>query len=129
MSNLRVLLAATMAAGALTTLPVATAQAASAQTSARTSASAAATAPVHRAALACSRPKGGRSNYSWGDGRTSVTVYFNNHCSHRVSAKLHIKNAIGRNYTICMTTNGGTQGKKKYSIGAARTLTAITKGC
>ncbi|MBE1586963.1 hypothetical protein ACFPOI_00905 [Nonomuraea angiospora] len=118
--NLRLLVVAAVTASTLTTLSTGTAQAATSNQ---------ASAPVHRASISCSRPKGAKANYSWGDGRTSVTVYFNNHCSHKVGAKLHIKNSIGPNYTLCLTTNGGTKGKKKYSIGAARTLTAITSGC
>jgi hypothetical protein len=83
----------------------------------------------YRTSLACKAPKKAKSNYSWGDGRSSVTVYFNNHCGHKVHARLHIKNSIGGNFTKCLVTNGGTKGKKKFHIGLASTLTRITLGC
>ncbi|MEO3806108.1 hypothetical protein [Nonomuraea sp. B1E8] len=83
----------------------------------------------YRTSLACKAPKKAKSNYSWGDGRSSVTVYFNNHCSHKMYAKLHIKNSIGGNFKKCLATNGGTKGKKKFHIGLASTLTRITLGC
>ncbi|MGW6504089.1 hypothetical protein [Nonomuraea angiospora] len=76
-SNLRVLAAAVVAASTLTTLAGGAAQAATSSQ-----------APVHRSSLSCGLPAA-KANYSWADGRTSVTVYFNNHCSHKMSAKPH----------------------------------------
>ncbi|GAA3219872.1 hypothetical protein [Nonomuraea helvata] len=116
-------------AGALLAIPTGTAQAtASTEVSTQAGSTDVSMQDVHRASIDCSRPKGKTTNYSWGDGATSVTVYFNNHCSHRVSAKLHIKSAFG-DYTKCLRTNGGTEGRKKFDIGLAGTLTGISKGC
>ncbi|WP_188196063.1 hypothetical protein [Nonomuraea sp. SYSU D8015] len=128
--NVRILVAAAVTAGALTTLPGGTAQAVvPVATSAQVTRSTQQAGIKHKASIKCTTPRGARTNFSWGDGITTVTVYFNNHCSHRVSAKLHIKNSVGGNYTECMVTNGGTKGRKKFHIGAAGTLTEITKGC
>ncbi|MDP4505323.1 hypothetical protein [Nonomuraea turcica] len=128
--NLPVMISMAAIAGVLTTLPGGTAQAAtSGATSAPAAQGARQTAIKHKASIKCTRPKGAKTNYSWGDGSMSVTVYFNNHCSHQVRAKLHIKNSIGGNFTKCLVTNGGTKGRKKFNIGLASTLTEITKGC
>ncbi|WP_049562358.1 hypothetical protein [Nonomuraea sp. SBT364] len=118
--TLGILVATVAAAGALTALSGGGAQAASSGELSAQSAS--------RTSIACKAPKGARSNYSWADGDISVTVYFNNHCSHRVYATLHINNPVA-NYRECFVTNGGTKGKKKFNIGAASTLTRITSGC
>jgi hypothetical protein len=83
----------------------------------------------HTASLKCSKPSGNRANYSWNDGSTTVTVYFNNHCSHKVDAKLTMKNPLsGHTYTRCMTTNGGTKGSDSFVVGEFY-LEKITKGC
>ncbi|WP_116200056.1 hypothetical protein [Amycolatopsis circi] len=83
----------------------------------------------HTASIKCSKPSGAKSNYSWGDGVTNVTVYFNNHCSHKVSAGIVLKDMDGALSVQCMTTNGGTSGKKKFHIGADHSVARIQKGC
>ncbi|WP_093167391.1 hypothetical protein [Sinosporangium album] len=85
---------------------------------------------VKRASIKCTSPRGKKTNYSWGTGSwNSTTVYFNNHCSHKVKAKLHFKSQSGReNATKCLNTNGGTNGKKKFSMTRYQ-LVKITKGC
>ncbi|MDP4511545.1 hypothetical protein [Nonomuraea turcica] len=124
------MVSAVVAAGALTTLPGGTAHAvAPGMTSAQSAHSVRQAAVTHRASIKCTSPKGAKANYSWGDGSMTVTVYFNNHCRHRVPAKVHIKNSVGGSYTECLVTNGGTKGRKKFHIGLAGTLTEITKGC
>ncbi|MEO3869762.1 hypothetical protein ABGB18_13120 [Nonomuraea sp. B12E4] len=121
MRNPRGLVAAAVTAAALATLSSGPAQAVTAsETSAQS---------VRRASIACFEPKKAKTNYSWGDGKLTVTVYFNNHCSHRVGAKLHIRNPATGNYTECLVTNGGTKGRKKFHIGATSSLTKITNGC
>jgi hypothetical protein len=87
------------------------------------------TQATHNASIACSSPKGAKSNYSWGDGITTVTVYFNNHCSHKVSAGIVLKDQDGALSVECMTTNGGTSGNKKFHIGVDHTVARIQKGC
>jgi hypothetical protein len=85
---------------------------------------------IHRGKLACTRPAGKRVNYSWSySGSGSITIYFNNHCSHRVNAKLHFYDKPGDvEVTACLNTNGGTQGRKKYT-NPFRPLRKITRGC
>ncbi|WP_409182378.1 hypothetical protein F9C11_39185 [Amycolatopsis sp. VS8301801F10] len=102
------------------------APAASAETAAAAPASA---QSKHTASIKCSKPSGKKANYSWGDGLTNVTVYFNNHCSHKVSAGIVLKDMDGALSVQCMTTNGGTSGKKKFHIGADHTVARIQKGC
>jgi lipopolysaccharide export LptBFGC system permease protein LptF len=84
----------------------------------------------HTAHIDCSSPKDARSNYSWADGINTVTVYFNNHCSGKVSAGIVVKDVQdGRLDIYCMVTNGGTKGKKKFDIGAQNTVYRIQNGC
>ncbi|MFC7584451.1 hypothetical protein ACFQYP_12450 [Nonomuraea antimicrobica] len=84
---------------------------------------------VNRDSHRCSNSARRYVNYSWGEGISSATVYFNNHCTVRQSAKLHFRDATGSNYTKCMKTNGGTKGKKRWDFGAGGRLVRITKGC
>jgi hypothetical protein len=97
---------------------------------AATSASAA-QGKVKRKSVKCKRPKGNKSRYSWKDGNISTTVYFNNHCSHRVGVTLHFDSMAGDNWSwkACLKTNGGTKGRKKYRHVPADRLIKITKGC
>lgn len=82
-----------------------------------------------RASIACSKPRGNTTNYSWATGSNdSTTVYFNNHCSHAVSAKLTFRSGDGDTNVGCMTTNGGTKGKKRFTITRYQ-LESIKKGC
>lgn len=85
--------------------------------------------PEHTDSIECEKPKGAKSNYSWSEGTISVTVYFNNHCAHKVKAKLVVEDTrYPDTYTeTCMVTNGGTQGKKKFRIGAVNLLKNIKK--
>lgn len=70
-----------------------------------------------RASIPCSKPRGNNSNYSWAQGSNdSTTVYFNNHCSHTVTAKLTFRAGDDGTYKKCMTTNGGTHGKKRFTV-------------
>jgi hypothetical protein len=83
--------------------------------------------PEHKFSIDCEKPKDAKSNYSWSEGTISVTVYFNNHCAHKVKAKLVVEDTrYPDTYTeSCMVTNGGTKGKKKFKIGAVNVLKEI----
>lgn len=97
--------------------------------SAKVAAAPASAQDVERASLKCSSPSGAATNYSWGTGSSdSTTVYFNNHCSHKMDALLHFEAGGGQKTTRCMTTNGGTQGKKRFTVTRYH-LKKITKGC
>ncbi|MEV6867397.1 hypothetical protein AB0M44_41200 [Streptosporangium subroseum] len=104
---------AAMAAALLTPATLA-----SAQTGAATTATRAATALVEHASVSCSKPSGKRANYSWGEGTTTVTIYFNNHCSHKVSVKISFERKGSSGATVstsrCMTVNAKTKGSKKF---------------
>lgn len=82
-----------------------------------------------RDSVPCTAPKGNKVNYSWEKGANSATVYFNNHCSHKVNGKLAIAQADGAWRYDCLGTNGGTKGKKKFHVGAGEDLKKITRGC
>ncbi|GII90092.1 hypothetical protein [Sinosporangium siamense] len=84
-----------------------------------------ATAAVNRASVACSSPRGKRANYSWGNGNTSTTIYFNNHCSHKVSVTITFQSYMAP-IRKCMTVNPKTQGKKKWQFGK---VLRFAKGC
>ena len=91
---------------------------------------AASAADVKRASIACTSPKDANANYSWANGINTVTVYFNNHCSHKVSAGIVVEDVQdGRLDIYCMVTNGGTKGKKKFDIGVQNKVKRIQKGC
>ena len=90
----------------------------------------AAEAASGEAHIKCDAPKDATSNYSWADGVTTVTVYFNNHCSHKVSAGIVVADVQdGREDVYCMVTNGGTKGKHKFDIGAQNKVKRIQQGC
>ncbi|HTI26873.1 MAG TPA: hypothetical protein VL652_38165 [Kutzneria sp.] len=85
---------------------------------------------VKHASISCTTPKDANANYSWANGINSVTVYFNNHCSHKVSAGIVVEDVQdGRLDIYCMVTNGGTKGKHKFDIGAQNKVKRIQKGC
>ncbi|MEU7862242.1 hypothetical protein [Nonomuraea sp. NPDC049141] len=106
----------------LTPATAASAQAGTARTSTETAGTKATTvsarAGVERDSIRCSKPRGKWANYSWGEGNTSATIYFNNHCSHKVSAKIMFvrKGSVGDKAAKyrCMTVNAHTKGKKKF---------------
>ncbi|WP_329082587.1 MULTISPECIES: hypothetical protein [unclassified Streptosporangium] len=109
---------AAVTAALLTPATPASAQAGTAQTGAATTATRAATALVEQASVRCSKPSGKRANYSWGEGTTTVTIYFNNHCSHKVSVKISFERKGSSGPTVstsrCMTVNANTKGSKKF---------------
>lgn len=84
---------------------------------------------VHRASISCDKPSGAKANYSWAGGITTVTVYFNNHCSHRVAAGIVLEDEDGALSVQCMETNGGTKGNKKFHIGVDHHVARVQKGC
>ncbi|MFG6194021.1 hypothetical protein [Nonomuraea sp. JJY05] len=102
-----------LGSAATAALVLAPATAASAQAG-----SASARAAVERDSVSCSKPKGKWANYSWGEGTTTATIYFNNHCSHKVSVKIMFvrKGSVGNKAAKyrCMTVNAHTKGKKKF---------------
>ncbi|MGI5286355.1 hypothetical protein ACQEVF_23855 [Nonomuraea polychroma] len=106
------------AAGLLLTPATAASAQASAATTVTKAASASAGAAVERDSVRCSKPRNQFANYSWGEGNTSVTIYFNNHCSHRVSVRITFvrKGSVGDKAAKyrCMTVNAKTKGKKKF---------------
>ncbi|MEV6158264.1 hypothetical protein AB0L53_48805 [Nonomuraea sp. NPDC052129] len=110
----------------LTPATAGSAQAGTARTSTETASTkaiaASAQAGLESDSISCSRPRGKWANYSWGEGNTSVTIYFNNQCSHKVSAKIMFvrKGSVGDKAAKyrCMTVNAHTKGKKKFYAAA-----------
>ncbi len=100
---------------------------ATAQTNTDT-ATAASQAAKKEESIKCIKPGGKETNYSWKNGSASTTVYFNNHCAHRVYAQVHFEGPAGTRKE-CLATNGGTDGRKKFNKGLAEDLTKITKDC
>ncbi|GAA2205872.1 hypothetical protein GCM10009850_013300 [Nonomuraea monospora] len=65
-----------------------------------------ASADVHRGVAGCFA-------WSWGDGNTSVTVYWHNRC--RTKHKITIKYSLSWTYkTYTATVGGGGKGHKKF---------------
>ncbi|MEU8395327.1 hypothetical protein AB0C28_09060 [Nonomuraea sp. NPDC048892] len=124
----RKLTAALVTCGAAVALLSAPATSATASTSTTTGTTTRLAQAVERDSVRCIKPSGKKANYSWSDGNSSTTVYFNNHCSHRVYAQLHFKGPAGTRKE-CLATNGGTKGKKKFHKGLAENLTNITRDC
>lgn len=124
----RKLTAALVTCGAAVALLTAPATSATASTSTTTGTTTRLAQAVERDSVRCIKPSGKKTNYSWSDGNSSTTVYFNNHCSHRVYAQLHFKGPAGTRKE-CLATNGGTKGKKKFHKGLAENLTNITRDC
>ncbi len=124
----RKLTAALVTCGAAVALLSAPATSATASTSTTTGTTTRLARAVERDSVRCIKPSGKKTNYSWSDGNSSTTVYFNNHCSHRVYAQLHFKGPAGTRKE-CLATNGGTKGKKKFHKGLAENLTNITRDC
>lgn len=124
--NRKKLTSVLLGSAAATAMLLAPATAASARTSTETAGAKATTASaqagVERDSVSCSKPRGKWANYSWGEGNTSVTIYFNNHCSHKVSAKIMFvrKGSVGDKAAKyrCMTVNAHTKGKKKFYAAA-----------
>ncbi|MEU8357073.1 hypothetical protein AB0C27_13755 [Nonomuraea sp. NPDC048882] len=124
----RKLTAALVTCGAAVALLSAPATSATASTSTTTGTTTRLARAVERDSVRCIKPSGKKTNYSWSDGNSSTTIYFNNHCSHRVYAQLHFKGPAGTRKE-CLATNGGTKGKKKFHKGLAENLTNITRDC
>ncbi|WP_188196914.1 hypothetical protein [Nonomuraea sp. SYSU D8015] len=106
------------AAAAAMLLTPATAASAQAGTVQVKAAAASAQAGVERDSVRCSKPRNRWANYSWGEGTTTATIYFNNHCNHKVSVKITFvrKGSVGDKAAKyrCMTVNANTKGKKKF---------------
>lgn len=92
--------------------------------------SAALAADVERDSVDCKKPENNKVNYSWSKGITSVTVYYNNHCSHDVKSTLTIEDTYSGAYREeCMTTQAGEKGRKKFDMKAVDKLVNIKSGC
>ncbi|NEB05042.1 hypothetical protein [Streptomyces sp. SID13726] len=69
--------------------------------------------------FACTLPQGNYANYSFSDGITSTTIYYNNHCSSGIYVRVHV--AAG---SQCWLTPAG-KGSSVFDAG----VTSITEGC
>ncbi|WP_369780121.1 hypothetical protein [Streptomyces sp. R33] len=80
---------------------------------------------------ACTSPAWETFNTSYSSGLNSVTVYFNNHCSHQVKYHLRILNTKDRVTRIspCVTAYPNTKSYHKFSKGLIDDVVGIYKGC
>lgn len=69
--------------------------------------------------FACTLPQGSYANYSFSDGITSTTIYYNNHCSSGIYVRVHV--AAGSSCWLTPT------GKSSAVFDAG--VTGITEGC
>ncbi|MGP3960746.1 hypothetical protein ACTWPT_32520 [Nonomuraea sp. 3N208] len=127
-----VLLGSAAAAGLL--LTPATAASAQVGTAKATAATTSAGAAIERDSVRCTKPRSKWANYSWGEGNTTVTIYFNNHCSHKVSVRIMFvrKGSVGDKAAKyrCMTVNAHTKGKKKFYAAVYKPYSVTrVKGC
>ncbi|MET7297281.1 hypothetical protein ABZS79_35245 [Streptomyces griseoloalbus] len=76
-------------------------------------------AEAFRYSFSCSSPEGAEANYSFADGITSTTLYYNNHCSAAFKVTLH----FGA-FEDCFSTPRG-----KSSAVFREGLISISKGC
>lgn len=74
---------------------------------------------VVRYSFACTLPQGNYANYSYGDGITSTTIYYNNHCASGIYVRVH----VGSSSSCWLTPTG-----KSSAIFNAG-VTGITEGC
>lgn len=69
--------------------------------------------------FACTLPQGSYANYSFSDGITSTTIYYNNHCSSGIYVRVHVASG-----SSCWLTPTG-----KSSAVFDAGVTSITEGC
>ncbi|WP_067810773.1 hypothetical protein [Actinomadura kijaniata] len=127
-------LAGATAATGVTLALLTTPGAASAGTASAASASAAASvdgapavsaaASLKRDSIKCGKGRGGdrKVNFSYKPSSYSTTIYFNNHCAKGKRIPATVKSwawsSTGKIYMYrCMTTNGQTDGRKKFNTG------------
>ena len=79
-------------------------------------------AAVHRGSFTCSSPKGQNLNISWSPGTTSVTVYYNNHCSQ----SRHLKVNLAARTDVCFTVSAKTKSSKKVSNKFGAVVQSVT---
>ena len=73
---------------------------------------------VHRKSAKCASPEGKKINISWGDGTTTTTVYYNNHCNQARAIELYFKPAGEFPFTKCFVAGAKKKGNKE--IGHAK---------
>lgn len=100
-----------------------------APTAVASTASATTVSPQHTASIKCDSPKGAKANFSWEDGIDTVTVYYNNHCSHRVDAQLAFISGDGFATFKCLHVGAGVKGHTRYDTDSNWVLNKINKGC
>jgi hypothetical protein len=68
---------------------------------------------VHRTSAKCTSPTGKKINVSWGDGSTTTTVYYNNHCNQARAIELYFKPAGEFPFTKCFVAPAKKKGNKE----------------
>jgi hypothetical protein len=92
-----------------------------------------AVAGLHRDSVACDDPSGNKTKYMWSNaGTVSVTVWFDNRCSHEVGVALvYEKDGDRPRLVECLSARGGTKGARKFRHEPipGYFLRAVAKGC
>ncbi|NGY59918.1 hypothetical protein G7043_13390 [Lentzea sp. NEAU-D13] len=83
---------------------------------------------VHRKSASCTSPSGKKINISWGDGSTSTTVYYNNHCNQARAIELYFRPAGEFPFTRCFVAPARDQGSKQIGDAKPVEVTILAGG-
>ncbi|NGY59916.1 hypothetical protein G7043_13380 [Lentzea sp. NEAU-D13] len=83
---------------------------------------------VHRKSAKCTSPSGKKINISWGDGSTSTTVYYNNHCNQKRAIELLFRPAGEFPFTRCFVAPAGEKGDKKIGDAKPVEVNILSRG-
>jgi hypothetical protein len=83
---------------------------------------------THRKSAKCASPEGQKINISWGDGSTSTTVYYNNHCNQARAIELYFRPAGEFPFTRCFVAGARDQGNKKIDHAKPVEVTILAGG-
>ena len=82
---------------------------------------------VHRKSAACASPSGKKINISWGDGNTSTTVYYNNHCNQARAIELEFVKESGERFNRCFVAPAGKKDSKEIPFGNPNKVSILSR--
>ncbi|MEO3867324.1 hypothetical protein ABGB18_00685 [Nonomuraea sp. B12E4] len=80
----------------------------------------------------CSDGSGDLANFSWTNGTTSATVYYNNHCAHAVNvtvSTIDVDFPTDSPWNRCLTTSAHSTGSKKFGYLFGGSIYHVSRGC
>jgi hypothetical protein len=83
---------------------------------------------VHRGSATCKSPSDKKINISWGDGTTTTTVYYNNHCNQARAVELYFKPAGEFPFTKCFVAPAGKKSSKEIGHAKPNKVTILDGG-